>query len=284
VPEDKNEKKALEMFKEAKQAVHQNDWAEAVKRFRQIAEVFSESTLTDDSLYWMGYSMNRLSKTFENMDKLFNTQKDALVHLETLLKRYPTSKWIDDAKLLRVEIAQTLVEKGFNKYKYILNGASKDSDLDVKLTALDALLQMDKKKAFPILEKIMRSDKNPELKEKAIFILSQYDYPGVIPLLAEIILVDSNKKVREKAIFWLGQIRGTDSLNELIRIYSNIQDVKLKETIIYSIAQNGDKGVKCLIDFYWKEKNLQLKKKIVFWLGQSGNKEARKLIEKILME
>jgi hypothetical protein len=281
---DKDEKKAADMFKKAKQSVYRKDWSKAMKQLQTIVETYSDTKLTDDSLYWLSYSMNQLSQTFENLDKILETQKEALSQLELLMRRYPSSKWIDYAKLLRVDIADNLVKKGFKQYKYILNGASKDPDIEVKLAALDALLHVDKEKAFPILEKIIRTNKNPELKEKTIFILSQIRDSRVIPLLADVALKDTDKKIREKAIFWLGQIRGPESLNQLVKIYKNIEDIKLKEKVIFSIAQGGENGIKRLIELYQEEKSLRLKKKIIFWLGQSRSEEARKFIEKILIE
>ena len=280
-----NDEKVEDLYKRAKQFVYQKDWLKAVEQFRQVAESFPGSKLKDVSLYWSGYSLNQLSQTLENLDKMLDTQKEALSQLETLMKQYPYSKWIDDAKLLRVEIAENLVKKGFKRYKYILNGASKDPDIELKFAALDVLLHMDKEKAFPILEKMIRTNKNPVLREKAIFILSHIDDPRVVPLLAEVALKDTNKQTREKAIFWLGQIRGGKSLNQLVKIYNNIEDIELKEKVIFSISQNGgDKSIKYLIELYQKEKSFRLKKKIIFWLGQSRSEEAKKFIEKILME
>lgn len=280
-----NEVKVEDLYKRAKQFVYQKDWLKAVEKFRQVMESFPGSKLTDVSLYWSGYSLNQLSQTLENLDKILETQEEALSQLETLMRQYPYSKWIDDAKLLRVEIAENLVKKGFKQYKSILNGASKDPDTELQLAALDALLHMDKEKAFPILEKFIRSNKNPELRARAIFILSQFNDPRVIPLLADAALKDTDKKIREKAIFWLGQIRRSESLNQLVKIYKNIEDMQLKEKVIFSIAQSGDEnGIKNMIQLYQKEKSLRLKKKIIFWLGQSRSEEAKKFIEKILME
>lgn len=283
--ENKTEEKVEDLYKKAKQFIYKKDWLKALEQLRQVAESFPGSKLGDVSLYWSSYSLNQLSQTLENLDKILETQEEALSQLETLMRLYPYSKWIDEAKLLRVEIAEDLVKKGFKKYKYILNGASKDPDIELKIAALDALLHMDKEKAFPILEKIIRSNKNPELREKAIFILSNIDDPRVVPLLTEVALKDTNKKTRERAIFWLGQIRGAESLNQLTKIYKNIEDVELKEKVIFSIAQyGGEKGIKLLIQLYQEEKSLRLKKRIIFWLGQSRSEAVKKFIEKILME
>jgi hypothetical protein len=283
--ENKNEEKVEDLYKKAKQFIYQKDWLKALGQLRQLEESFPGSKLSDVSLYWSSYSLNQLSQTLENLDRILETQEEALSQLETLMRQYPYSKWIDEAKLLRVEIAESLVKKGFKKYKYILNGASKDPDMELKIAALDALLHMDKEKAFPILEKMIRSNKNPGLREKALFILSQINDPRVVPLLVEVALKDTDKQLREKAIFWLGQIRNPENLAQLVKIYKNIEDVELKEKVIFSIAQyGGEKGAKYLIELYQKEKNIRLKKRIIFWLGQSRSEEAKKFIEKILIE
>jgi outer membrane protein assembly factor BamD (BamD/ComL family) len=293
VPANKNEKELESLYKKAKQSIYGKEWLKAMEQFRCIIDTYSKSKRVDESLYWLSYSIKKRSEDLENLDKILSLQKQALGHLETLIKKFPDSKWVDDAKVLRVEIAEDLVKKGFKEYKkYIVNGAGEEADMEIKLLALDALLHVDKEKAFPILEKFIRKNKNPKLRERAIFVISQIRDPRVIPLLVEVAKTDANRKIREKAIFWLGQVRGPkerDPVKELVGIYNALgdgaEDLKLKEKIIFSISQKGgDDGVKELIKIYRQEKNLKLKKKIIFWMGQIRSKEAEKFIEKILLE
>jgi outer membrane protein assembly factor BamD (BamD/ComL family) len=290
---NKDEKELGSLYKKAKQSIYGKEWLKAMDQFRYIIETHSKSKRVDESLYWLSYSMKKRSEALENFDEILTLRKRALSHLETIIKKFPGGKWVDDAKRLRVEIAEGLVKKGFTEYKkYILNGAGEEADMEIRLLALDVLLHMDKEKAFPVLEKFIRKNKNPRLREKALFVISQIQDPRVIPLLVEVAKTDANRKTREKAIFWLGQVRspgGKDTVKELLGIYNALgdgaDDLKLKEKIIFSISQRGgDDGVKELIKIYRKEKNLKLKKKIIFWISQMGSKEGEAFIEKILLE
>ena len=277
-PTDKKDKKteADDIFKEAKQAVYKKEWAKAVKEFQRILAGYPDTDLSDDTLYWLGYSLNHLSRTLANLDQVLDTQKQALAQLETLMKRFPSSNWLDDAQMLRVEIAEDLVKKGLKEYKkYILNGAAGDQGAEMKLVALDALLQMDKEKAFPILEKIIRQNSNPELRERALFVLSQTSDPRVVPLLVEVALKDPSREAREKAIFWLGQIQGPESLNQLINIYKSTRDIELKEKLIFSISQHqGDEAAKLLMEIAGNEQeDMGFREKAIFWLGQNQEKK-----------
>jgi outer membrane protein assembly factor BamD (BamD/ComL family) len=287
-----SEKYVEDIYKEGKQAIYRKDWQKAAEQFRHIVDAFPGDGLAGESLYWLSYALEKSSESLESLDKILACQKEALAHLEKLLKHFPDSRWADDAELLRVEIAGNLVKKGFKEYKkYILNGASRDSNIDMKLVALDALMHMDREKAFPMLEKVIRGSNSTKLREKAIFVLSQIDDPRVAPLLLEVAQKDSEISVREKAIFWLGQLAGEadpDVMEVLLKIYKSLgtdrDGVKLKEKIVFSIAQMGERGVRQLIEIYEKEKELSIKKKILFWLGQSGGETALKFIEKILAE
>jgi tetratricopeptide (TPR) repeat protein len=284
-------KKAEVLYKKAKRLVHRKDWTEAAKGFKELVTLYSNHSLTDDSLYWLAYSMNRIGRDIENASELLSTQKESLEYLEVLMKKFPSSRFADDAKVLKLDIAEELVEKGFKDYKKVIAiQAAKDDDLEIKINAVRALMNMDPKKAFPILEKLIFSNKEPKLREKAIFVLSQTDDPRVTPTLMKIALNDQDLKVREKAIFWLGQRHEPETLDRLLELYKKLPgedktNLKLKEKLVFSISQaEPEKAAKALIDIYKKEKNLKLRKKIIFWLGQSKSNTAAAFIQKILFE
>jgi HEAT repeat protein len=281
-----SEKEVKKIFQEAKKAVYNKEWQKAVEQFKKITENFSKSKWADESLYWLGYSLNKMTQDLQNLEEIRAINEQALKNLDALKQQYPTSQWIDDARLLTVEIAEEMVARGLKEYKrYIIKGIKEDDDIEMKVVALDALMHMDKEKAFPMVERIIRDSKIQELRAKAIFILAQMRDPRVIPLLVEVALKDSDSKVKEQAIFWLGQIRSPESLKQLLKIYDSAAeaDVALKKKIIFSISQSGEeKAIKELINIYKKEKDVELKKQIIFWLGSSNTKEAREFILEIL--
>ena len=278
------EKEAKKMFLEAKRLIYSKEWQKAVRQFKKITENFSESKWADDSLYWLGYTMNKMSQNLQNLDKALKIKEDAVKDLTLLVKQYPSSKWVDDAKVLRVEIAEKLVTRGLKNYmKFILDAVKEETEMEIKEAVLIVLPNMGKDKAFPIIEKIIRNSKNAELREKAIFVLSQIEDPRVVPLLVEVALKDSDVEVKEQAVFWLGQVRSPESLKQLLKIYDSATGLELKKKVIFSIFQyGGEKAVKELIRIYKKEKSLELKKQVIFWLGNSKREEAQEFILKIL--
>jgi outer membrane protein assembly factor BamD (BamD/ComL family) len=285
-----DEKKLKKVFTQAKRSMHKKDWQKAIQQFDAVIKGLPDSSLVDSALYWQAYSLNRLSRELESVDKLLEIQSNALELLEVLQEDFPSSRFLDDARILKVEIADELVKKGFKEYKrYIEKGAKEDDNIDMKLIALDALINMDKEKAFPILEKIILTNPNAKLREKALFILSQTNDPKVVPLLVKVAKEDKSARVKEKAIFWLGQTNNKTALKALTGIYGSLgyskNDIRLKKKIVFSISQlDTEQSVKTLIRFYKQERDMSIKKKILFWLGQSKSKAASEFIQGILFE
>ncbi len=277
------EKDVAEMFREAKKNIYSKNWQKAIRLFTTIAEEHSRSKWGDDALYWLGYSLNNKSKSRKKTDDTVSLKIRAIEELSRLHKRYPDSKWSDDANLLIVEIAGELAKRGLKKYKKVILDSAKEKDnFEIKLAALDSLLNMENEKAFPILEKIVRKDKNAEMRKKALFILSQHNHSRVIPLLVEAALKDKNEENRKSAVFWLGQMDRPDSNRELLKLYNTV-GMDLKSHILSAISQYGeDKAAKQLILLYKQEKDLDLSKQIIFCLGNNDSKEARKFILKLL--
>ena len=283
-PGDKEVKK---LFQEAKKSIYAKEWAKAAEQFKKISVDFPAGEWVDDSLYWLSYSLNKLGENGKGPGNALETKKAALKNLALLLTRYPGSEWYDEAKLLTMEIAQDLAARGLKDYeKYITNGVKEEENADLKAVALAALLEMNKEKAFPAVEKILRSGKDPGLRRKIIFALAQIKDDRVIPLLVEAANTDPDYEVKRQAVFMLGQLGTPESYKQLVNIYEKAGDTELKKQIIFSIAQvggdGGDAAVSDLIHIYKVEKNLQLKKQIIFQLAQSQSKEARAFILKIL--
>ncbi|MDQ1350487.1 MAG: hypothetical protein QG657_789 [Acidobacteriota bacterium] len=282
------DKEAKKVFQEAKKSIYAKEWDKAAEQFRKITEDFPDGELADDSLYWLSYSLNKLGENDKGLDKVLEIKKGALKTLSLLLSRYPGSEWFDEAKLLTVEIAQELADRGLKEYeKYITNGVKEEEDADLKAIALAALLQMDKEKAFPSVEKILKSSKDPELRRNLIFALSQVNDDRVIPLLVEAVNTDPDSEVKKQAVFMLGQLGTPESYKQLVNIYEKVGNIELKKQVIFAISQagDGDSGgavVNDLIRIYKVEQNLELKKQIIFCLGQWQSKEAQAFILKIL--
>ncbi|MCK5005640.1 MAG: HEAT repeat domain-containing protein, partial [Candidatus Aminicenantes bacterium] len=271
-PLDSADKKDHEEFKKAKKLIYEKDWTRAVVTLKKFQEKFKKSGYLDDSLYWLSYSLSKMGTELTERTAKISLNEEAIKELNELLDRFKTSTWIEDAKILRMEIAESLSGLGNRSYrKYLRSGADADAEKEgsVKMWALDALLQMDEEKAFPILKKIIKENKDVRMREKALFIISQHDHKEVVPVLINVAKNDASRKVREKAIFWLGQMNSSESSKAIINMYDNENDYELKKKLIFSISQNDSKAsVNKLVSIAKNDKNYELKKSAAFWIGQ----------------
>lgn len=268
----------------AKKHVYARKWTDAVLALKQLQSRGKNPDQLSEAQYWLAYSLNRQAAETEGAEKKIELKQEAFSVLTDFFERYPDSRWVRDGRILSVELAEDLVDMGLSHYKkYIASASSGGEDMELKLVALDALLQMDREKAFPILERIIRSHPESRMRQKALFVLSQSGHPGVLPLLLEAAKGDKDPKVREKAVFWLGQVDDPKALTVLKDLYAKTGDPSLREKIVFAVSQqDGSEGVRVLIAFYRSEQSMEIKKKIIFWLGQLEDEEARKFLESLL--
>jgi outer membrane protein assembly factor BamD (BamD/ComL family) len=296
--------KDKELYDKAKAAVYQKDYQAAVASLKEIVNAYAKSSYYAESLYWLGYSIDKLAPAFSDIERTIEAEKEALENVNLLLEKFPSNAWATDAKVLRVKIAEALIKNGLRDYrKYINSGVAggvsggveggveggvlggieggrsrggekpRDAELELKLVALDALMNMDEDKAFPILEKLVKEGKDPELREKALFVLSQHENPKVIPLLTELAMKDPSEDIREKAIFWLGQREDQDSLAALIKIYETA-DPKMKERLVMAFGQSDNPKARAkLVEIARTDKDVSAREKAIFWIGQSSEKD-----------
>ena len=65
-------KKDKEIYEKAKKSIFQKDWDAAIKGFEAIVEEFKNSSYQDDSLYWLGYSLDKASRNLDELAEQLN--------------------------------------------------------------------------------------------------------------------------------------------------------------------------------------------------------------------
>jgi HEAT repeat protein len=281
--QDKGKEK--ELYDSGKKAVAQKNWAAAVEALRALETSFPKSEKLNESMYWLGYSLDRMAASLEDAARALEMRKEALERLDGLVERFPEGPWTRDGKVLRIEIAEALTKSGLREYRKYINGGieggvydqdmpgkPKNPELEIKLVALNALLQIDPEKAFPVLEKIVREEKQEELRDKALLVISQSRDARVVPLLTEMAMSDPAPEIRSRAAFWLGQRHDAESFAALVKIYAYANvDRKIKDQILMAFSQSDDTKARAkLLEIAKTDKDPAIRKKAVFWLGQSG--------------
>src|SRR5436190_13878791 len=159
-----------EDYKNGRKALDAGRWDEAIKAFHAAAS--KKGADADAALYWKAYAQNRAGR-----------REEALASIRELRKAYRSSRWVDDAQALEVEIQA--------RSGAPVNPTS-EPDENLKLIALNSLMQTSPQQALPILEKFLKSNNSPKLKEKALFVLTQSSDPQARKILGGIARGASN--------------------------------------------------------------------------------------------
>jgi len=111
-----------------------------------------------------------------------------------------------------------------------------------------------------------------ELKERAIFGIAQAGGSDARAWLLERVRDTSEDvELRKNALFWIGQTGGVGA-EELEGLYATLDDVEMKEQVIFVASQNrGPAAVDFLMEVARSEDDPELKQRAIFWLGQSGD-------------
>jgi HEAT repeat protein len=236
-------------YRRGRTALDAGRWEDAIAAFSDSAA--RKGAAADGALYWKAYAQNRAG------------QRDAaLATLGALRQQYPSSHWLNDAQALEVE---TRARAGAP-----VNPAA-ESDEDLKLVAINSLMQSDPKQALPILEKLLKSNNSPKLKERALFVLTQSGSPEARKILSDIARGGSNPDLQRAAIRNLGMLGSEDASRELASIYASSADKEAKRAILQAFMISGSHEF--LVNAAKTEKDPDLRRAAIHELGVSGGQE-----------
>lgn len=234
------------LYEKGKAAIDARRWDEAVQAFGEA--VAENGANADGALYWKAYALNKLGR-----------REEALAALGQLRQAYASSRWLDDAKALELEMRQASGQK--------VNPNS-EPDEDLKLLALNGLMNSDPDRALPILEKFLQGNQPPKLKERALFVLAQNDNPKARQILAQVARGGSNPDLQMKAINYLGVMGSKENRQLLADLYASSSDANVKRAVLHSFMVSGDR--EHLLQAAKSEKNPDLRMEAIHQLGISG--------------
>ena len=143
--------------------------------------------------------------------------------------------------------------------------ALKDGSPDVREQAAFGLGQMrDKRAVQPLITAI--KDENAEVREQVVFALGQLRDPAAVEGLT-IAVRDANADVREQAVFALGQIRDRRSVEPLISALKD-QTPDVREQAAFALGQIRDRSAVDALVVAVKDANKDVREQVVFALGQ----------------
>ncbi len=249
-----SEDRRISVYRRGTDSVDEGRYERAIPAFDELIE--AKWPRADGAFYWKAYALNKLGK-----------REEALAALAELPKQFPQSRWLNDAKALQVEIQQ-------NAGRPVSPDSMTDEDL--RLLALNALINSDPERAVPLVEKVLNEPKNSvALRAKALFVLAQVRSDKAREIVAAYAKSGSNPDLQIRAVGYLGSFRSANSQQILADIYAANSDVAVKRAALRALSNSRDSAR--LLGAARSEQNADLRREAIRGLGnmQAANELAQ---------
>jgi hypothetical protein len=243
---DEKSSRADELYQDGMDSINDSNWEGAYQKFDQVANLNGSNT--DAALYWKAYSADKLGR-----------RADALSTVAQLEHAYPKSKWLDDAKALELQVRQETGQPV---------SPTAQSDEELKLLAINGLMESDPSRAVPLLENVLNGNGSLRLKERALFVLAQSGSQQASQILGRVAAGQAHPELQSKAVQYLGLFGGASGRQELASLYDSSDDLRVKKAILNSFMISGDR--ERLLAAAKSDKSPELQQDAVRLLGVSG--------------
>lgn len=233
-------------YESGKQALDNHNYDKAVEIFDKVIDSKNPSARADGAYYWKAYALNKLGK-----------RDEALAALAQLSKQFPQSGWVNDAKALQAEVQQA---KGQPV------SPENQADEDLRLYAINALMNSDADRAVPLVEGVLNNPKmSPKLKERALFVLAQSKTDKAHEIVGRYAKGASNPDLQLIAVQYLGTFRSAESRQLLADVYKSSNDLNVKRSVLRSFEMSRD--FEHLAGIARSEQNVELRSEAIRQLG-----------------
>jgi hypothetical protein len=233
-------------YEQGQSAIERAQWQQAIERFTVLVD--SKAPRADAALYWRAYSLDKL-----------NRQSEALTSVAELLKGYPSSRWVADARALEIQVRQRAGQPVSPEMQ---------ADEELKLFAIQGLQHQDPEQAIPMLEKLLQGTSSPRMKERVLFVLAQSNAARARQVMTTVARGGSNPDLQMKAIQYIG-MQGSQPNRQLLgEIYTSSTDVDVKRQILRAYMMAGDR--ERVLAAATSEKSPQLRAEAMRQLGMMG--------------
>jgi HEAT repeat protein len=237
------------LYADGTRAINDGRWTDAESIFNNIAE--QHGNRAEAALYWKAYAENKEGKP-----------KQALDTCNQLRLTFPHGRWMKECGALEIEIRGKSDD---------LMPPQEEQDEELKLLALNALMQQDESKSLPIIQQILSSNKSEKLKSRALFVLAQSHSQQGQALLDQVARGQQDAALQKKAIEMMAIGQGKQAAPTLADIYRQSTNEQVKRTILHTYLVIGTPDP--LVEAARHESDPQLVREATHTLGAMGATE-----------
>ncbi len=242
---------------------------EAAREFARLRAEYPRSGYVADSYYYQAFALFRMGAR----DEL----RQARELLRTQLDEHPDAGTAGDARELLVRVEAGLARQGDARAARNITRQAQEAcgpEDELRAAALNALLNMNKERAIPILRRVLedRDECSAELRSQAVFLLSQKMDEASVDILLDLAHrdPDPSPEVREQAVFWLSQVRTSAAVDALAHILRESDDPEIQENALFALSeQRSERSTAILREFAERsDLSAELRETALFWIGQ----------------
>lgn len=286
------------LYRRAREYFNDAQYRQAVDAFRALREGYGSSRFAPMAMYYEAFALSRL-----DTEPSYREALDVLTRYRSAYGAAYTS----DAEMLYTRIQGMLARLGdadaaaavaarasqiegqgirgarIQDGVRVSGARSQSEDDDVRMQALNALMQMDAENAMPILRDVLanRDPDRANLRRRAVFLVAQKRADGREDILLDAARSDPDLEVRVEAVYWLSQVRtdrAVDALDSIIRFAT---EEPLQERAIFALSQHRSQRASEILRDYARrvDVSLALRAQAIQWMGQkrSGGPFLREL-------
>lgn len=305
-PANEVQEPADSLYRLARQRLNRGEYRQAADLFRLIRRRYPRSGHVPESYYWEAFALYRNGSARGSARDL----NAALTLLEQQARRHPEAGTRGDAEVLATRIRGELAKRGDAEAAQLVTeraraaaeraaararaaeererprrGIAVQEEDDIRVAALNALLQMDAESAVPILREVLqrRDPGSVTLRRKAVFLLSQKRTSETAQILLDAVRSDPDEEVRAQAVFWLSQVPGEQAVAALDSVLLHSTDRKVQEKAIFALAQHRSERAARALRRYVERADApeDLQESAIFWLGQSRSGENQAFLRRL---
>ena len=264
-------------------AMDEHRWQDAVSAFDKV--IGEKGKRVDAALYWKAYSLNKLGKT-----------QLAIATCDQLHSQFADSSWNKDCNTISLDVQADPKIMAADQTKMRMDrvhphvkirpdmggdsGVARGSDEDLKMLALNSLLNRDPATALPLLRGILSGNQPLSVKKHALFVLAQSKSPEAEGILRDAALGKLDPELQGQAIQAIAVFQGKRANDTLAEVYRTTTDPKIKSSIISAMFITKD--APRMVEMARNEKDLELKRRIVSELALMNDKAATDYMMELL--
>jgi len=265
-------------------ALDRGQYHSAAAQFRQAAELAAQAHNEQEqaeALYWQAFALQRVGNKRELTEAAEALLQMRLLEMEESLQQ--------EARNLAVRVKGDLAKQGdAQAARELTEMAEEHANIEEKLMAMQALMQMNPERALPILEQVL-ADREPgtaELRRQAVFLLSQGGAEGSEELMIDLARNDPDPEVRSQAIFWLGQTGSDEALAFFREVIRTEQDPELVQQAIFALSQVDNAEANAALRDLASDprQTIEIREQAIFGLGNDGSADDRAFLRALYGE